>query len=177
MSLSRAQGFSLVELVVAILLVGILAAFIFPRILNSDIYNAITTRDQLLSVTRAAQQRALGRSDVRLQVQLIGDRWHMILSDNSGELQRGQAPARGVNLAFDVNQRASCGALPAGLIVSAAAPLEIEYQTLGQLLQVRLGSGGWQAVTDNLRICVNNQPAHSLCLDGSGFAYAGDCDD
>jgi len=172
----RSQGFSLVELVVAILLVGILSAFVFPRILSSDTYNAITTRDQMLTLSRAAQQRALGRSDVHLRLERIGDRWHMVLADNSGELQRGQARARGVDISFDIDQRASCSVLPGGQTISAAAPLEIAYQTLGQLLQVRLGSGGWQPVTDNLRLCVNNQANLSLCLDASGFAYLGDCD-
>lgn len=168
-------GFTLVELVVTIFLLGILSAFIMPRFLSSESYNAINTRDHLLSAARAAQQRAMGRDDVSLRLELSGQQWQMIVSDGSGELQRSRARGRGVQVSSDVNISNSCQSVPGTEVVSTAAPLEIEYGRLGQLQRSRVGSGAWQDNPAVLRICVNNSEVFSLCISGAGFAYTGDC--
>jgi MSHA pilin protein MshC len=52
-------GFTLVELVTVILLLGILSAVILPRFSSRDGFAEYAVRDQLISTFRLAQQRAM----------------------------------------------------------------------------------------------------------------------
>lgn len=53
----RAAGFTLVELVATMMLVGILAAVAFPR-MDINVYRELAFRDQVLSALRFAQKAA-----------------------------------------------------------------------------------------------------------------------
>lgn len=57
--LKAAKGFSLVELVTVIILLGILAATILPRFSSRDGFSEYALRDQLISAYHLAQQRAM----------------------------------------------------------------------------------------------------------------------
>jgi len=174
---ARCDGFSFVEAIVAILLVGIVAAVVFPRLLSSDAYNAAINRDQIVAFARSAQQKSIGRSDIRLTLQPSGNDLLLAVQDSTGEVQRATTPMRTVQLAGDVNVNASCGAAPGGNTITSGNAMQIEYDALGDLLQARFGNAAWQPVGTGVRICVNNNPMMSICISKTGFAYAGDCDD
>ncbi len=53
------RGFTLVELVTVIIVIGILAVSIIPRFDGTDAYEANTHRAQLISALRLTQQRAM----------------------------------------------------------------------------------------------------------------------
>ena len=57
-------GFTLVEAVIVVMVIGIIAAVTMSRVLRDDTYNAFLARDQITSLARSAQQRAIGRNDV-----------------------------------------------------------------------------------------------------------------
>ena len=57
------QGFTLVELVTVILLIGILAVNVVPRFDGTDSYEAHTHRAQLIAALRLTQQRAMQQTD------------------------------------------------------------------------------------------------------------------
>lgn len=108
-------GFTLTEAIVAIALLGILSAVAMSRILSGDAYNAITLRDQIVSMTRSAQQKAIGRSDVVLTIDRSGEDFRFTLEARvNGDMetvQSARTPARTVTLRADVNEQASCGTL------------------------------------------------------------------
>ncbi|MBM7073072.1 prepilin-type N-terminal cleavage/methylation domain-containing protein [Shewanella sp. 202IG2-18] len=62
------QGFTLVELVTTIILIGILAVTVVPRLISVTSYSAFSTRNEIISALRTIQQRALSNSDLCYRV-------------------------------------------------------------------------------------------------------------
>lgn len=178
------RGFSMVELVIVIFLVGIISAVAMSRMLEGDIFNASVVRDQIISLARSTQQLALGRSDVALILRTNGDTLELqtvedfVDVNTFTELQSASVDIRSVELAGDVNVTASCGATPGTDVIGSTEPMVIQFNELGDLFR-----GG---VTDNagypiiastaMRICVNDDPLNSVCISPAGFAFAGDCE-
>jgi MSHA pilin protein MshC len=57
--LVKQRGFSLIELITVIVLIGILAVFIAPRFSNKDVFADYATQDLIIAGARIAQQRAM----------------------------------------------------------------------------------------------------------------------
>lgn len=69
----RLHGFTVVELVVAILLIGILSANTIPRFFSLNQFDEMGFADALLSATRYAQKLALAsRCDTRVRIHAGG---------------------------------------------------------------------------------------------------------
>lgn len=176
-------GFSVIELVIAVLIMGIIAAVAMSRLLEGDIYNATVVRDQLVSLARAAQQRALGHGDVALIVRPNGNDLDITTAEDFVDintyttLQFSRIDARSVTLRGDVNVIDSCGATPGTDALSNAAPMVIQYDELGDLRRggVTSGAGYPVTATSAMRLCINGEAATSLCFSPAGYAYAGDC--
>ncbi|MBI3562909.1 MAG: type II secretion system protein [Gammaproteobacteria bacterium] len=65
------NGFTLIELITVITILGILAAFTVPRFLNSTSFESRTTQDQLIRSAQEAQQLAMSKgntANVQLQI-------------------------------------------------------------------------------------------------------------
>lgn len=176
---SKKGGFSVIELVIVILLIGIVSAVAMARILRSDTYNSIIARDQLVSIARSAQQKAIGRSDVSLHIQPIGDSLQFRIEDVTGVVETINTDLAAVIPSGDVNQLASCSVVGGTSVVSLATPMVLYYNELGDLLNGGVtGAAGFpEDVTSGARLCINNDPAMSVCFSPSGYAYVGDCVD
>ena len=170
-------GFTVVEVVIVIALVGVLSAFIMSRMLRSDTYDAIIARDQIISLSRAAQQKALGRNDIELTITPSGSTLSIEIEDSTGTVQSAQFDARNVSFSGDVNELDGCGVTPGTDSPSGAAPFVLRFDSLGDLMEGGVtGAAGFPAeITDGARLCVNNEPVMSVCWSAAGYAYAGDC--
>ena len=173
------SGFTFIEMVVVIILVGIIAAVTMSRVLRDDTYNAFLARDQITSLARSAQQRAISRSDVYLEIESVGNNLNMSVSDSTGELQQATLSNRSITLSADVNETDSCGTTPGGTIVSGAAVFRLYYDELGNLLEGGVSTAGGYpiTITDSARFCIDNDPAFSICWSDAGFPFVGDCRD
>ncbi len=78
-------GFTLVELVTVILILGLLAVTIVPRFLDSTNFDTRTVEDQLISALRQAQQLAMVKpltANVQLQTDSANNRIRIQYSES-----------------------------------------------------------------------------------------------
>lgn len=180
---TRHRGFSLVELVVVMILLGIMSAVVMGRMLRSDSYDAIIVRDQVISLSRVAQQHALGRTDVALVVEPAGS--DLSIRVESGDssarrvIQQAEVARSQVRLGADVNQTASCALTSAGESLEAGRRLKLDFDALGNIVDgtVGLASASSTPISHGARLCINDAVALSVCWSPSGYAYVGDCID
>lgn len=167
------------ELVIALVLVGIISAVAFSRLSGSDAYDPLIARNAILSMARTAQQQAIGRSDVVLTLQPQGTALQLYVEDSGGELQRNEVRLDGLTLSGDVNQLASCGVTPGADSITGGSAMVLQFDGLGNLIRGGVeGSAGYpSSITSGARLCVDNNPRFSVCWSAAGFPYAGDCDD
>jgi prepilin-type N-terminal cleavage/methylation domain-containing protein len=178
------SGFSMIELVIAIFIIGVISAVAMSRMLEGDIYNASVVRDQIITLARSTQQQALGRTDVALILRTSGDTLQLqtveaFVDENTyTELQAATIDIRSVELAGDVNVTDSCGVTSGTDAIGNTEPMVIQFNELGDLFRggVTSNAGYPITATDAMRICVNDDPLNSVCLSTAGFAFAGDCE-
>jgi MSHA pilin protein MshC len=171
------KGFTVIELVIVIILISVIGVVTLSRFLDGNAFSGFILRDQIISLSRTAQQSALGRADVILTITPSASLDTVTLTSSYG------AGATTINsVEFDlspnvitgsVNNTDSCS-ITLGSSITNAAPFIIRFDELGDLDASGLGAG--TAVTDSVKICLNDNPVDSVCISPGGFAYAGDCD-
>ncbi|WP_210398008.1 type II secretion system protein [Motiliproteus sediminis] len=156
-------GFTVVELVTVIGLVGILAAVVLPRFVNPQSYRDLLLKDQLISVARFAQQSALSRYGERvcLQVSLSGDSWLFeVWSGIDDSTLPPTQCATTTRLKRQTQARANStllhGSSPVG-----STPVSLRYDSLGNLV----GLAANQDFTASGR---------NVCVTLAGYAYSAD---
>ncbi|MFT7410617.1 MAG: MSHA pilin protein MshC, partial [Oleispira sp.] len=83
------QGFTLIELITVIILLGILSAFAASRFPSSQSYSTAIITNQFIASARLAQQTALSRTSVdstdptQLNISGNSDRWRLVVSSGS----------------------------------------------------------------------------------------------
>jgi|GEM_PF-760800 len=171
------SGVTLLELVIVIFLFGIIGIVALSRTMGANTFNQLIARDQIISVARIAQNVRIGRAPVSFSItpNFSGDLLAISASHDGGVFSAVTVNAADVVIRADINQSASCAATDGATIVTNANPLVFTYDALGELgVSGVMGSTG--AVTSAARICINGDPAMSICVASSGYAYVGDCD-
>lgn len=147
------QAFTLVELVLTLVLLGVLAATAASLFSRPDAMALLTARDQLLATALLAQKQALAHSGSSEPTTLT------LVQTNSDwryEVRRGL-----VLVAERTAQRAG-GALLLNGTVLANGSTVWNYSTAG-------------ALPANQALLFRGEQNYSLCLAASGFAYAASC--
>lgn len=90
-SFKRFNGFTLVELVVVLIMVGILAATVAPRFFTSNGYEEISIRAELISKLRASQLRAMQQTAYETchNILITSDIAGLLATDNSNNCDMG----------------------------------------------------------------------------------------
>jgi MSHA pilin protein MshC len=152
------QGFTLIELITVIILLGILSAFAISRFPSAESFSTRIISNQVIASARLAQQTALSRSSMVNTTLAISENlgnWNLVISgavNQAIEVDRGSEQIR-----FGTNLVAACSTL-------AAAPLTITFD----------GDGN-RVPAQNLRICIDADSDVELCISPSGYAYEGTC--
>ncbi|MEH6448590.1 MAG: GspH/FimT family pseudopilin [Oleispira sp.] len=155
------QGFTLIELITVIILLGILSAFAISRFPSTQSYSTTIIKNQFIASTRLAQQTSLSRSspigNVTLNVSVIGGEWSLVVSGAGGASYTALVDRGSEQFRFGTNLTAACSAL-------TAAPLMISFDGDGNRIPKQ-----------NLRVCIDSDIDYELCISPSGYAYEGTC--
>lgn len=157
----KQKGFTLIELVTVIILLGILSVFTLSRFSSGQTYSSVLVKNQLLASLRLTQQTALSRAsandDVVLSLTSSSDRWLFETSVGNGERFLSQVDAKAEKVYVGTDFSSSCSALP-------QLPVLITFD----------GDGN-RVPSSNLRICIDADITYELCISASGYAYEGAC--
>lgn len=155
------QGFTLIELITVIILLGILSAFAVSRFPSSQTYSTTIIKNQFLASARLAQQTSLARSstasNVTLNISTISGEWHLIITGAGGNSYTATIDQGNEQIRFGTNLVAACSALD-------AAPLTLTFDGDGNRIP-----------RQNLRVCIDSDIDYELCISPSGYAYEGAC--
>jgi len=173
------KGFSLVEFIMVIVLLGVVSAVVIPRFLTPDPFNAVAAQDGLLTVIRSAQQVALGRSNVTFQIEQGGGDWIFTSRAGSNIVQNFEISATNISLetgsaAVSANNCSSVSGFNDPVV-----DLVLAFNGKGDLTSFT-NDGDLETVDasfNGVRICVNDTVENSVCVSPAGYAYAGNCDD
>lgn len=174
-----AAGFTLAEMIIAIVIVSIISAIAISRILGGDTFNAFIIRDQIVSLTRIAQQASLGRAGVSMTITPAADSVTIRVAEVGGTMESVVIESRGVVFSGDINKLVSnqtpgCEADNGDNAIAALTPMTINFDELGDLALSGV-TGATGAITSAVRICLNNTNVDSVCISPAGFAYPGIC--
>lgn len=137
------RGFTLIELIAVIILVGILSITLFSRLGSAATAPIQSGRDDLIAALFFAQQQAMMRSNITL-----------VLTTNSVSVNENNVPIIVSNNFYPLS-------MPTGVTLPA---LTLTYDKLGRIpaaTQIVLtGSGNSSGVTATIQV------------DASGYAYA-----
>lgn len=126
MNRPRQTGFTLVELILVMVVMGLLAGVAVPRLLNRQPEDEMTTRDQLKATLRFARQVATSQNRpvclMRTAVQ-----FSLVYANGAGACVAGGSPVvePGTGAALVVN-------LPSGVLLAGATT--VQFNAYGQLV-------------------------------------------
>ena len=163
-ALLTTKGFTLVELVIALVLVGILSALGVGLLVSPGAYSASAARDQFLSSALLAQKQALADTSTTyaLSIRQYEDQWCFhVAASSDASCNAGQEGAR--------------------LAAREGATLQNNPGTLYFRSGQRVDAGGSPLpVGNSVNLTftgANGGNSHSVCVSSSGLAYAGSCVD
>jgi MSHA pilin protein MshC len=179
------RGFTIVELIVVIVLLGIVSAMLIPRFLEPSAFEVASAQDAVITTLRAAQQAALGRDGVTFEIDRVGNDWVLAAKDDGTTIRTLQFSA--ANVVLETGSAAASGNTCAtGFDTAVATDFELEFDS-GDADAYQKGdldeftNDGVTEIVDasfnGVRICVNDVDALSVCVSPAGYAYAGSCDD
>ena len=167
--LSHRAGFTIVELVVVILLLGALSAVAVARFVRPSAFVPSVVTGALVQEARLAQQLATSRADasVSLIVDQVGSDWRFRISNTVDGVTRTELVGAD-NSALQVSSGAATGA------VSTASPLTVTYDGAGDLAAVMIGAVAGDPAT-GVAIDLAGDSSRSICIYPSGYATDDAC--
>ncbi|MCD1649488.1 type II secretion system GspH family protein [Marinobacter adhaerens] len=142
------SGFTLVELVMVIILIGVLSALGIGLFASRSAFSPLLATQQLASATLLAQQAALaGNPANTLTIEQGGDTFRFIVGAGSGNARTFEIAREGTSLSA-----------PGGL------PLTLTFDNKGA------PSGG-----TNLQFTFSGDSTFQTCISSLGAVYAGSC--
>ncbi len=165
----RSRGFTIVELIVVLVLLGVLSVTAFSRFVKPSAFAPGIVIHALVLEARAAQQLATSRADavVTLRVDRSGDDWRLRLeTDVDGVLREERVGAANTTLA------AVSGA--ASGTVDASSPLILRFDARGDLAAVLIGAAAGDPAL-GISLSLSGDSAREACVYPSGYATDATC--
>ena len=174
--MSGQRGFTFIELVTVIALMGILSVVALPRLIGSDSFGGEEVARQFIAGARLAQQQAMAHTNgaVSLNVARDGAGYNFAVTfDNAGAPQT----LFGAQAKFaKVNVQVVAGGLNAALGVGQS--LQFSFTPRSDLSAVVL-AGAPGSINGGVALTIDGQQPSSqqaqLCVAASGYAHRGTC--
>lgn len=151
-SLRRTLGFTLVELIVVILLLGILSAYAASRYSGTSSVAALTTQQEILASLRLTQNRAMQRTG-------YCNRW-LVAANQAGQISP-QAEAGSCSSIFAaVDNDVSWVEAPSGVLLSFSPPNGyLDFDSLGRAAQCSASpcTVTISSASDQRQVCINTE--------------------
>jgi MSHA pilin protein MshC len=155
-SISHQRGFTLVELVTVMILIGILAVSALPRFIGSSSYSAYTLRNEFISELRLVQLTAMQNTDQCYQIEVNASGYTLgYFSDRTGNTCSN--PVR-----TEQPQSFSGGAHIA-LASTASQVFSITFDSLGRIISPLCSGHCFNAVADETL---------AIAVESEGYIYA-----
>ncbi len=153
---AKASGFTLVELVMVIILIGVLSALGVGLFARSSAFSPLLVTQQLASATLLAQQAALaGNPSNSVVIRQTPNAFEFEAADSLFSIRR-----EGANMAYQV-------AGQSGLTAISSGGLPINFDPMGRLAAPFNGQ--------NLQFQISGDSDFTLCLSSLGAVYQGPC--
>ena len=160
MTHANQQGFTLIELVMVIIVLGILSYGAMGLFATRDAFTPAIVSNQFISSARLAQQAALARQvgdPVRLVINQTSDRIQFDVIQGALTLSSQSVDRDNSRINFSILAiSGSCGAL------STSFPVTVTFD--------RNGNTG-----ANTHVCVSGEADLKLCIASTGYAHASAC--
>lgn len=173
-TISKDRGFTVVEMIVAILLVAIIAMTMFTRFSNPSSFDTSIARDNLIAMALQAQQAALGRENVTFEIDPASGAWEFSVMVSGSQIRSVTIPGNNIFLETGSTDSGTCAM---ALDDAVSENFKITYDGSGNVSGFTNSVSAPEPVGNGVRICVNDATAYSACISPAGFAYQGDCDD
>ncbi|MDK2778819.1 MAG: type II secretion system GspH family protein [Pseudomonadota bacterium] len=151
---NRQSGFTLTELILVIVLLGILSAVAMSLFARPDTFSALAARDQMIAFSLLAQKRALANSGdsatVSLTLVQTSSRWQLSLLQGSNTLVSDNIDRHGLSLSLNGTQLAD-----------------------GQSSSINYAADA--ATGNNYQWRISGAESGAFCITSTGFSHAGDC--
>ncbi|MBQ4890828.1 MSHA biogenesis protein MshC [Shewanella sp. UCD-FRSSP16_17] len=150
-----ASGFSLIELVTTILIVGILAVFVIPKLIPESSYSAYTLRNEFISELRQVQIKALNNSDRCYRITVDSDGYQLTTySHNINASFAGCVPAQLIRT--DLKQTFNGGAY-IELASNSSTSFSMDFDNLGRSTLACTGSCFVVVADESLTIAMESE--------------------
>lgn len=155
--MSKQNGFTLIELIVVITVIGILAVSVAPKLLTKNEFSSVTLRDQLISELRLAQLRAMNDSSACYAVQVSSVDFGIYYTTVTNDICDTS-----YTLANDKT------AIESGTTVAIGTDfsLQIKFDTSGR------PSGGNCISGSSCTLTVTAADTVALCIESEGYIHA-----
>ena len=149
-------GFTLVELVITLVLIGILSALGIGLLVSPGAYTAGAARDQFVSSALLAQKRALANAGedevVALTVEQTNREWIFTVTQDTAQYPERRADRERATLTVN------------GSSLGDGDSRSFEFDRRGHLV-----------AGNNVNLVFDGTSAHSACISSLGFAYPEAC--
>ncbi|AQM20427.1 prepilin-type N-terminal cleavage/methylation domain-containing protein [Vibrio anguillarum] len=162
-SIGRTLGFTLIELIVIILLLGILSAYAASRYSGTSGFSSVTTQSEVLASLRLTQNRAMQRTD-------LCNRW--LVSNNQAQQVFPQTISSAVCTTSLPNPATDSSFVDAAAnditltLTNNDGSHFLDFDSLGRAAQ---------CLTANCTVTLNNLQSgesRQVCINSEGYIYA-----
>ena len=152
--MQNSRGFTLIELIMVIILIGVVSAAASSLFTRTSSFSAVAARDQMIAIATVAQKRALADSaatqSVFLRIIQTSGEWTLAVLQGTTELSTLTIQRNGTTLTIDGTALAD-----------------------GASHNVRYAGNGFTGTNQTWGVSADQ--SHILCITSSGYSHDGNC--